>query len=301
MRLIVSIVLFILLAAGLYTAYGVITFEPAKPAPLVFKEPAPETLKALGIYADTKEAPGPALTEAQQAQTADAVKKISDAMTIYQDYTTRATPRLKTTIALLSAAIGSGKLPAYFLSLKDESHAARVFETLRLDPNSVLAIESPQTSLKCVKGTSSSTGVLIGDDGPNTLACAENDPTTGIDQIFLGGPGNDTIVDNSGNRIVNAGSGNDTITLGAGRSIVVLEDGWGQDSLNVDCKGAAIAQNEIPANFPVPWVSKFTNFIVLSPRIQADVVKWNGNVLTNTSTGDTLTVNENCFTLISAQ
>ncbi len=296
MRIIIVLIFGILLSAALYTAYGVMTFEPQKPAPLVFKEPTPETLAQLGYYAKNEKV-SPELTTSQQEQTSSAVAKIADAMKTYQDNAARATPRLANTLTIINGAIGSGKLPAYFLNVADAQNPDRRFETLNYDPTSVLEVKSPQTAVTCTAAPKV-TSVLIGDDGANTLGCDTPGPG---DQIFLGGPGNDTITDTAGNRIINAGSGNDTITAGPGRTILVLEDGWGQDTATVDCSGADIQANEIPANFPIPWVSKFTNFIVLSPRIEPSTVQWDGLVLKNTVTGDTLTVNENCFSVVSAQ
>lgn len=296
MRLIVFFILAILISAGLYTAYGIMTFEPEKPTPLVFKEPDPQSLISLGILPadyNAKHMKTP-LTPEQKQQASLAVSKISQAMVIYQDYAKKAPPRLRETLTILNGAIGSGLMPAYFLNVKDVLRPERNFDILKFDPTSVQEV-SDSPVLSC----DSKTSVLIGNDGANTINC----PSTNSkgDQIFLGGPGDDVISDTLGDRIVNGGSGNDAITLGPGRSIIVLEGNWGHDHVTADCSGAAVAPSEIPTGFPVPWISKFTNFIVLSPRISKESVRWDGNVLTDTSTGDTLTVNENCFTLVNGK
>ena len=293
MRLIVIFILAIIVGAGLYTAYGVFTFEAEKPAPLVFKEPDIKDLQSLGYSVGEYNAGKVevALTPEQKQQASLAVTKIAQAMTIYQDNEKKATPRLQESLNILNGAIGSGILPAYFLNVKDVLHPERSFDTLKFNP----------TAVKAAMGTAAascdnSTNVMIGDEADNTLSCTSTEVSG--DQIFIGGPGNDTISDTLGDRIINAGGGDDTITLGPGRNIIILEENWGKDSLTVDCSGASIAANEVPAGFAVPWVSKFTNFIVLSPRIQQDSVNWQGNILTNASTGDSLTVSENCFTLV---
>jgi len=108
------------------------------------------------------------------------------------------------------------------------------------------------------------------------------------------------ITDAVGNRVVNGGTGNDTIKLGQGRTIIVLDASWGKDTVTVDCTGAMIAQTDIPTGFSIPWIYKTENFIVLGNSINPKDVEWNGNVLTHKVTGDTLTVNQNCFTVVPA-
>ena len=296
MRLIVLLIIAILIGAGAYTAYGILTFETEKPAPLVFQEPDVQSLIAQGIlpadYSQNKNQTDLSPEQKQQANLA--VQKISEAMTIYQGYANQAPARLKETINILNGAMGSGLMPAYFLNVKDVLRPQRVFDVLKFNPTAVQEAAGA-TPLEC----DSNTSVMLGDDAANKLNCTST--VSKGDQIFVGGPGGDAITDTLGDRIVNGGSGNDVITLGPGRSIIVLEENWGHDQVNIDCRGAAIDPSEIPPGFLVPWVSKFTNFIVLSPRISKDAVKWTGNVLTDTSTGDTLTVSENCFTLVNGK
>ena len=290
MRIIIIFIFVILAAAGIYTGYSILTFEPVQPAPLVFKEPDAEVLKQLVSSGKDKL---PEMSASEKAQSQAAVDKIGEALTIYQGYEQKATPRLAGTLAIIDSVISSGKLPAWFLDQQNKK-----FDMLKFDPTNVVVVQQPKTSVSCVGPT---TSVMIGDNGENAMDCAA--PAADNDQIFLSGPGNDTIVDVAGNRIVNAGSGDDTITLGPGRSIVVLEDGWGHDTLKVDCTGATVVPSNIPPGFPVPWLDKYTNFIVLSPRIQPEAVKWDatGKILTNTASGDTLTVSENCFNVVGVK
>lgn len=327
MKTVTILVILIIAVAIAYTGYGILTFEPQKPAPLVFNEPSPDTLKSLGIYEEqSAEAVNVPLTPEQQQQTNQAMDKISDAMSIYQDYAEQAGPQLKTTLALLNSAIAAGRLPAYFLTVTNAQNPRRSFETITFNPANSLNVppqvvptadngagapsgnidgaapavkNTAPSMLACAVGPAGSTDILLGDDTSNNLGCTAADDVKSKDQVFLGGPGDDFISDSSGNRIINPGTGNDTIKLGPGRSILVLEDGWGHDTLTVDCTGVRVGTNEIPAGFPVPWIAKTTNFIVLSPRINAASVHWRGNTLESTN-GDTLTINDNCFTLISA-
>ena len=290
MRIIIIAIILILAAAGLYTAYGVLTFEAEKPRPLVFTEPTPESLQALGVLPKDDQTAVVLSTE-QQQQTQKAVAKISDAITEYQKLQVGVPLRLKGTLETVNSAIASGRMPAYFLSTKD-NNGIRKYEILDYDTRQITEAPSSPASLTC----SESTSIFLGNDGNDSLTCA-NGGRPG-DQIFIGGPGNDVISDAAGNRIINPGSGDDTITLGPGRTIIVLDEVWGHDTLTVDCTGADIQPGEAATDFPVPWVSPYMNFIVLNPRISKGVVQWNGNVLTNTESGDTLSISQNCFTLI---
>ena len=290
MRIIIVAIILILVAAGLYTAYGVLTFEAEKPRPLVFTEPTPESLQALGVLPKDDQT-AVVLTPEQQDQTQKAVAKISDAITEYQKMQTGVPLRLKGTLETINSAIASGRMPAYFLSVKDNT-GVRKYEILNYNATKITEAPSSPASLTCDNTTS----VFLGNDGNDNLTCdSAGQPG---DQIFIGGPGNDVISDAAGNRIVNAGSGDDTLTLGPGRNIIVLDEVWGHDTVTVDCAGADIQPGDAARDFPVPWVSPYMNFIVLNPRISKGVVQWNGNVLTNTENGDTLSVSQNCFTLI---
>lgn len=295
MRPILLIVLAIFVIAAAYTAYGVIMFEPQKPAPLVFNEPDPATLKTL--FAESDKAPVVPLTPAQEKQTELAVQEISGAMVTYKKNIEDASTRLKATLTLLHGLIGSGQLPAFYPNVTETPGTPRRFEKLNFEPKAETTVTEFKKEIACENKDGAPFQVLIGDDSANTLTC-DLTAASPVDRIFLGGPGNDIIADGVGNRVINAGSGDDTIELGRGRTILILEDGWGQDTVKADCTGAEIAEGEIPSGSAIPWTSKFTNFIALSPRIQPGAVKWEGNVLKNTVTGDTLTVETNCFTLI---
>ena len=179
----------------------------------------------------------------------------------------------------------------------------RTFETLRMPMDSVIDPSKSKQSLNCTSKMPVA-NIVFGTSGKDVIVCdAVRDVMgTGIDPdfIFIGGPENDQITDTPGNRIVNGGTGNDVLNLAAGRTIVLLDSSWGKDTLTIDCVGAFIDTSQIPTGFPIPWLSKTTNFIVLGRSINPADVYWNGNVLTHKATGDTLTVNQNCFTVVPA-
>jgi hypothetical protein len=293
MRQSIILLVVILLAVTLYTAYGLMTFQPDEAKPFVFSEPVlpPE------LDEDAQTDQQPQMSAAQQEQANAAMAQLSQAMTLYENYKSTAPAQAASTFDLLNRAIFNSKLPAYLVSQSKDGMNLRKFELITLDPNKSNAIKPGETALTCNAGA---VDILIGDNGNNKLGCDALASSAALDRMFLGGPGADEINSAHGNRIINAGTGDDTITTGAGRTVILLDDAWGQDTLTVDCTEAKINNSaELPPNFPIPWVQPFTNFIVLGPRINPADVSWNGLVLTNKATGDTLTVNENCFNLVS--
>ncbi len=280
-------------AVLVYTAYGLMTFEPDPATPFAFAEPVvPPEYNADGT------ASASAAADPQRQQTDAAMAQLTQAITLYQSYERDASQQAASTLSILNTAIFNGRMPAYLLS--PVKGTGRSFELITLDPTKTTAIRSGESVLSCGAGTNLF-DILVGDNGDNQLTCDALAASTALDRVFLGGPGNDTINSAFGNRIVNAGTGDDTITVGPGRTIIILDDAWGKDALNVDCTGARVnPETEVPKDFPIPWVQPNMNFILLSPRINPNDVTWNGLTLTNRTTGDTLSVNENCFNLIGA-
>lgn len=297
MRQSITLLVIILIGLVLYTVYGLVTYEPQRAAPFVFAEPQlpPELVEMQKAEA----ADATPLTAAQQQQASAAVAQISQAINLYQTYEKDAKPQALNTFESINTAVLNGKLPAYLLSQSLDPQQLRSFELITLDPKKNVSIQGTDVSVNCQKDAALY-DIVTGDNGDNRLECNAPASVVALDRVFLGGPGNDTIVSAFGNRIIDAGTGDDNITAGPGRTIILLDDAWGKDTLTVDCAQTTIQKDEIPANFPVPWTNEYTNFIVLSPSLNRADISWNGLVLTNKSTGDTLSVNQNCFNLISA-
>ncbi len=296
-----SITLFVIILAGLvlYTAYGLFTYKEQRAAPFVFADPVlPPELQAQ-VDAAKAEAEAIRMTPEQEQQTAAAIAQISQAVNLYQTYEGNAAPQAVSTFETLNTAVLNRRLPAYLLGMPALTTRQRSFELITIDPNKNVSIGGGSDVVSCIKG-STVFDLVTGDNGDNRLECDAPAPQTPLDRMFLGGPGNDTIVSAFGNRIINAGTGDDTITAGPGRTIIILDDAWGQDTLTIDCAKSRVMPPEIPAGFPVPWSDPFINFIVLGPSLNITDITWNGLVLTNKVTGDTLSVNENCFNLVAA-
>lgn len=295
MRQSIILLIALIVAVVLYTAYGLMTFEPDPATPFTFAEPAPLADPAATTATATTTTGTP---PADAQQTSAAMTQMTQAITLYQSYEKEATPQAISTFSILNAAVFNGRLPAYLISQSLNSAQVRNFDLITLDPKKFTAIRSGDASLNCGVGAATF-DIMVGDNGDNRIQC--DGGTSTRDQMFLGGPGNDDLISDRGNRIINAGTGDDKITAGPGRTIIILDDAWGKDTLMIDCTASKInLQAELPQNFPIPWVQPYTNFILLSPRINPNDVEWNGLVLTNKTTGDTLSVSEKCFNLVSA-
>lgn len=306
MRKAVTILIVIVAVAATFTLFELARFEADRPEPFVFNEPKlPEGTTADQIVNAPVEAEDD-LTPEQKQQKAAAMSQLEAVLALYKGYEKEAPKQAVATISVLSQMVLEGKLPGQFLSVSGTGASARVFEALKLSPQNAQIEEGTDTSsistLSCLDKTPP-VAVLIGNESDNELACdlLGLDPAARPieDRLLLGGPGNDRIQDTVGNRLINGGSGDDQINVGSGRTLIFLEAGWGKDTLTVDCVGAEISSGEIPQGSPIPWTYKYSNFIILGPGINPADVKWDGLALTNVSTGDTLSVTQNCFNVVS--
>lgn len=296
MKQYVNFLIFVIVAVVIYTAYGIMSFTKDEPTPFTFNAPVlpPELVKK-------DEGPEWEQEVNQQKLAVDAAQK---ALTGYQLAQASAPQQVSDTVSLIIDRMTSSDLPMYFLSGPNPANAnLRGFQTLKIETDRSLEGGQGNATLNC-SAKSPVSSLIIGTTGADTISCDATRDITDLshdpDFIFIGGPDNDQITDGIGNRIVNGGTGDDVIKLGTGRTILILDASWGQDTVTVDCAAATINDAQIPKGFPIPWIYKTNNFIVLGKSIDPKDVVWEGNVLTNKATGDTLTVNQNCFTVVPA-
>lgn len=267
-----------------YTLYGMMTIQPDDPVKFTFNKPnlPPE------LFSEAK-------SEIPEGKTPEEIAEGQKAFALYQSFQDNAPSQALETLSILNSRIFKWEVPAYFASMGLPPTNLRSLQTLNLDPSRTASTQPSQNSVSCMGEEIAQ--YIIGNDEDNILECTTIKPNNMTDRLFLGGPGNDKITDAFGNRIVNGGSGNDTIALGQGRSLIVLDTGWGHDELTIDCKGAKIADGEVK-DIQKAWSYPYMNFIILSTRIEPKNVVWEGNVLIDRSTGDSLKVNENCFNVL---
>lgn len=298
MKTTLKLITLLIVLVAVYAIYTLATFQPDQQRTFTFSEP---TLPPDILAEQESQRQDNSLTPEELVKKNAAVRIIQDAMDKYQSYEQELPQQASPTLSLLNGYFFSGSLPTHFLGMVDPKAGVRKFGMLTFSSDNTVLAEAGKKNISCLYQPSG-TETLIGSEDDNVIECdAINKGIGDGDRLILGGPGEDKITDTYGNRIVNGGSGNDSIALGPGRSIIILEDGWGDDQLTVDCSGSTVASSEIPANFPVPWVYKTTNFIVLSSRLDPNDVVWDGLTLKTKSGTDRLTVNENCFTIIPAK
>lgn len=290
----INFLIFIVVAVALFTAYGIMNFRVDEPRQFSFNEPKmPANLILMDEEATTPESKLKKL----------AINEAQKALAFYTSIQDKSPKQANDTITLLINRMTSSDLPMYFLSANTNVGELRSFGTLKISADSIVdpATEERKVNLNCSSKTPMAS-IVLGTDQNDSISCDVSRniaANSSDDDVFLiGGPGNDQIVDNVGNRIINGGTGDDIIRLGAGRSIIILDASWGNDTLTVDCKGSLVQPNEIPKDFPIPWIGKTTNFIVLGQSISPLDVEWRGNVLTHKVNGDSLIVSDNCFTVV---
>lgn len=290
----INFLILVVVAVALFTIYGLATFKTDEPRQFVFSEPK---VPAEFLMMDESNNDSPE----SKAKTL-AFNEAQTALVYYTNAQTKAPQQANDTIALLVDRMTNSDLPFYFLTAID-ANGLRKFETLKINTDSVIDPSTAKTkpNLNCSSKTPLA-NIVLGTSDRDNISCDVGRDLTGtmndFDVFLIGGPENDQIIDSVGNRIVNGGTGDDVIKLGAGRSIVILDASWGKDTLTIDCTGATIEPNQIPQGFPIPWVDKTANFIVFGSSVNPNDVQWNGNILTHKITGDTLTVNQNCFTTV---
>ncbi len=285
--------LVIIAAACLYTLFGIITFTPDKAEPFVFNSPnLPQ-----GITLPNHDAFATELTPEEIELNRKADETIDDALSTFRDMRDTIPQQALETLDILTNQADTSIIPIFFLSDIDPATNKRTFQTLKFEPTRWASIPLGKSSISC-SVQNPPADILVGNDENNTLECNLQDNKNNSDRLLLGGPGADTITDTKGNRLVNGGTGDDTIALGAGRSTIVLDAAWGHDKVTVDCSNSHVTPDQLDSTFPVKYPYATTNFIILSPRLMSKDLKWDGNVLKSTTSDDTLTVNENCFTIV---
>lgn len=291
MKRYIQMLTIIFIGISLYALYGFLTFSPDENTPFVFNEPTlpPEILAE-------QAAEGAEISDVDEAIQRRAIEETQKAFAIYGRFESAAGDETKDILSSLFGRMQNWEMPAFLLTPAD-AQGLRKFETLRLDVTNIFKPSPANKDRFCDAALDS--GVIIGTANNDTMGCKKDRAATpeSKDIVFIGGPGADTIVDAAGNRIVNGGTGDDIITLGAGRSIIMLDAAWGHDTVTVDCAGSKVEPAQIPQGFPVPWAAPYSNFIVLGTSVDSKNLVWKDNVLTDTTTGDTLTVNEPCFTI----
>jgi hypothetical protein len=256
---------------------------------------------------------------------------VTQAFDKYSAYKRDLPRQAQETISLIIRLMAKGKLPTYFVDVKQAGYEAdrHFFEPIEIDPFNISHLNLTQGRAMCnevpnssgdqitalYKITKDANGrpayecagtncpaqeyfdVMIGDTLGNKFLCDPKLTPLSGDQVYLGGPGDDVIKHTKGNVIIDGGSGNDTVALGRGRKVMIMSQGWGQDTINIDCTGAQIDKTKLPP-FALPWEYEYTNFLVFGTGIQPEDLKFDGLEIQHIVTRDKVTFSDYCFNIV---
>jgi hypothetical protein len=268
------------------------------------------------------------------AEIADARAVATTAFETYNVYQRDLPKQANESMLLLMRLMAKGKLPTHFVSVSPPGYEQEplFFETLSLDPFNAVNLRLTQGRAMCddVEGGSKDAittrydvvrdslgkasykcvdqncpkheyyDIMIGDMLANKFLCDPKLRPLDGDQIYLGGPGEDVIRHTMGNVIVDGGTGNDSLALGPGRKIMIFSQGWGKDRITLDCAGAEVQKNQLPA-FAIPWKYDFSNFLIFGQGIQPEDLKFNGLEIEHITSGDKVTFSDYCFNIVFAE
>ncbi len=328
MRLMVFLMVAILIAGVVFTAYRVMTYNP----PHVSKY-----LASLQKEVDDVDINGD-VDKAMEAKKERIVSKIKRAIGVYKRFEEEAPQQAKQTIQLIIGMVQEGKLPSYFIRVPHPGEVidkTRKFDMLDFSPENYLEVNAKNEPLNCedivgkaptdlsrYKLETQSDGlrkyvcveepcpryeyadIMIGNALDNKIYCEPKMKEYSGDQLYILGPGDDIMDDKYGNKIVNGGTGNDDLRLGGGRKILVFEEGWGNDKIYADCINSKVDRRSVlSVEAPVFWKYKYTNFIIFGPTVNPEDMEWETKQkLVNKRTGDSITFknDSSCFNLIYA-
>lgn len=286
-------ILILMLGTG-YIGFSILTFEPDTPQRYDLSIQTPESIDAI-------KGPSQEILSVQAEQKkADIISAMKKGISKYDESWIVAPTQAQTIKETLEGAIKLNKIPTYY-PVSNFAGALQLNSLTYnvLQPVSGQMIEvstsSETNDVSSITCETQKLGFLLGDTGDNNLSC--DLPTNNRLRVHLTGPGNDTI-SVRGNALINAGTGNDTIKAGPEFTMVYVEPNFGQDTVNIDCNIGAIGSLNDPIEDLVPWKKGFIHYIVFDPRISRKDIKVSGNILSNTATGDKITLSKNCFNIV---
>lgn len=233
--------------------------------------------------------------------------EIRSAVNSYSRFRKDAPRQAGSTLKILINLMKKGRLPSVFLSVPTETaRVIRKYERLSFDPKNIIDASFADDSVVRINCTDVKNPkfdyahILVGDILDNEFSCTIAPRNATEDQIFLGGPGDDTIVDVAGNKIINGGTGDDRVQGGLGRKILVFEKGWGKDIVKGSCTNAVIEKSSLSQADPMNryWTHKFANFVIFGPQVYESDMEWQGLTYVNKVTGDSIAFENKCYNFI---
>jgi hypothetical protein len=240
--------------------------------------------------------PGPA-SGAPPEKPADIKKQMAD---YYLLLMAELPPETSPTMKILIDLMEKEKLPPYVVVEDAGPKSARLAplidrETFDLVPAYLPNVDPRKTCRGGPKGVSR---LLLGrDNKPDEYQCSSGNNFW----VTLGG--DDVIEHSNGLKIVNPGTGNDKMELHHGTKVIVLEKGWGKDTLNGECTRENTKEKELTfKGVPATWPLKFKSSIVFGPGVAPADLYWAGHQLTHRNGQDMLTFNDSvCYNFIFSE
>jgi hypothetical protein len=297
----------ILIAGAAYTFFGILTFEPERPAPLQFDTVETliarnqEQLKSQGQETQI------ALSPDQEQRKMQLVTEVQKVVTSYENAIASMPAAAIPVVQVMTEYTRTGALPPMYVL--DPINV----RTYNFNADHVISsADYPGPKMDCEGNVGLGmpgenevpASIMIGNEEGNSLNCNVKAADESIPRIMVAGPGDDFLTNAGATVIMVPGSGTDHMKVGGGSQVFLfLEEGWGSDKLDIDCSTANIDLTKLPATMTYPWTYPYKHFIVFSPRVAPGDVAWDaaGTSLANIRTGDKLATTGKCLNLIFLQ
>ena len=300
MRMLTPLIVLILLAGAIYTAFGIYSFKPKQLDPPQFDVETPESEDVQRtIEGKKRKLELPNQLEARKERM---LARIKPALKKYKNFIDNTPSPASGALKVLYKLMRDLQLPILYpdRANTDQKGVLNFTELALNNVNVGHVIDKDSDIIECNVSPENIHNVMIGSGAQNTLSCGVKPSVPGDVRIYIAGPDDDKIEDKGGHTIINAGSGKDTIVTGRGSTIVYVEPGWGSNTLKTSCEGAKLDPDRFPAQMPAPWQYKYAHFIVFAPGIAADDIAYKDGVIRHRDTDDKIMINGNCYNYIFA-
>lgn len=138
------------------------------------------------------------------------------------------------------------------------------------------------------------------------LLIIEGTPETNIvkcawgSQLYFMGGGDDDVQDSWGDDVIYGGPGDDIIDAGWGNDLLFFNYGWGQDTVTKTCHDSSYIPQDSVGSTKVHWdrTWPYKNFIVFGKDVRSDDIVSVNDKLVHKETGDSITIDGNCFNVV---
>lgn len=199
----------------------------------------------------------------------------------------------QSTLEVLIRAMEIGELPVLHVdtNLNSSGEPPLDLQPLVYSHHKFLTDKVKSDPCRKIQQNLESNVILIGGPDRDTLECPFHKA------IYIGGDGPDELKGAFKNGIYNPGPGDDAVDTVHGRSVIVLEKGWGHDSLTATCHSLIDPENKEWLG----WPHKYHNFVVFGPDILPKHLRRESEkVIIHVPTGDKLTMKNTCFSFAFA-